>query len=108
MPLRVECCRHCGKGPGRRPRRRGLCAACHSDPAVRRRYPPKPSGRAAYQQQADDPPPLPERPTVCPPGSDSKIAVMQSRARLGTALFHPGDVHCPGQALGQPTASALA
>jgi hypothetical protein len=34
---------------------------------------------------------LPDRPTTAWPGSPEKVAVLEERARLGLALFHPDD-----------------
>jgi hypothetical protein len=60
---RIRPCLHCGKPPGRRPRRRGLCASCYADLGVRKRYAPKPGGRAAANdlQAPEQPAPEPER-----------------------------------------------
>lgn len=33
----------------------------------------------------------PKRPTVFPPGSKEKIAIMRKRRARGEELFHPGD-----------------
>jgi hypothetical protein len=40
---------------------------------------------------------LPE-PTDAPPGSPEKVAILEQRARLGQALWHPLDAPMPAQA----------
>jgi hypothetical protein len=39
-------------------------------------------------------PPPPDIPTNAPPGSEEKIAVMESRAAKGQQIFHPEDATC--------------
>src|SRR5690242_7031685 len=39
-------------------------------------------------------PPLPDIPTNARPGSEEKIAVMESRAAKGQQIFHPEDATC--------------
>jgi hypothetical protein len=81
-------CRHCKRVNSNRPR--GLCWSCYYTPGVRDLYPSTSkfarrgisdfNGRAA----------MPE-PTAAPPGTAAKVAVLEQRARLGQALWHPQD-----------------
>jgi hypothetical protein len=107
MPSQVLPCAHCHKPPGKRPRRRGLCADCHAKPDVRRLYAKKPSGRGAHQPPPEPPAPLPDLPTLAPPGSPSKVRVMAKRALEERCLFHPMDRVCVGHIFGQSAAAAL-
>jgi len=40
--------------------------------------------------------PLPEAPTTAVPGTPEKLAVLEERARLKQAIFHPADARYPG------------
>jgi hypothetical protein len=62
----------------------GICGKCLNDPAIRqKRGLPCPDFRGRA--------PLPSRPTNAAPGTEEKIVVLEERARLGMALFHPLD-----------------
>jgi hypothetical protein len=82
-------CRNCGRAHATRPR--GLCWSCYYTPGVRERFPSTSkfarhgvedfTGRAA----------LPAAPTAALPGTPEKVAVLEQRARLRQALWHPLD-----------------
>jgi hypothetical protein len=82
-------CRHCSRVRSNRPR--GLCWSCYYRPGVRDQFPSTSkfarrgvvdfNGRAAPAAF----------PTAAPPGSPQKVAVLEERARLGLALWHPYD-----------------
>jgi hypothetical protein len=99
MPRRIPIpsCNHCGKPPGRRARRRGLCGACRADPCIRAQYPAQAAGRAApgNAQEFAGPAKLPRRPTAAAPGSLAKIPVLAARAAQCRQLFHQLDLTEP-------------
>ena len=69
----------------------GLCRRCSRDPAVKLRFPStskyvrKGAGLGCRGYR------LPDAPTSAAPGSPAKVAVLEERARLGLALWHPLD-----------------
>ena len=88
-------CRHCLRANVNRPR--GLCWCCYYAPGVRALYP----STSRYARGVIDtyaPAPLDAAPTTAYPGSAAKLAVLERRAALGLALFHPQDealdLHC--------------
>ncbi len=87
-------CRNCSKCKVNRPR--GLCWSCYYTPGVKDRYPSTSKfarrGLGNFSGNA----PLPESPTVAPPGSPEKLAVIEQRARMRQALFHPYDAKYAG------------
>ena len=81
-------CRHCGRGRANRPR--GLCWTCYYTPGVRDRYAPRCNrGVEDFYGQ----PQLPA-PTRALPGTLEKVLVLEQRARLRQALWHPLDAPC--------------
>ncbi len=81
-------CLHCRCAIATRHRPRGLCFRCYRDHAIRCRY-----GRGQYTGPGADnalsrPPAVP---TVHPPGSAAKLAVLAERVGRGEDLFHPKD-----------------
>jgi hypothetical protein len=88
-PTEAPRCRHCGRQRSTvRGRGRGLCWMCWHKPGVRQRHPrrsPRGVGEGCRGYR------LPDRPTPAPPGSPGKVAVLEERARLGVALWHPLD-----------------
>ena len=82
-------CRHCQKSPVNRPR--GLCWSCYYTPGVRDLYPSTSKfarrGVSDFNGRAR----LATRPTDALPGTPEKVAVLEERARLGLALWHPLD-----------------
>ena len=85
--MAVTLCCHCRAAPITRPRQ--LCWACYYTPGIRRRYPPENTypllGLSGRRR-------LPRYPTLAPPGSAEKIAVLARRAQRGEELWHPEDV----------------
>jgi hypothetical protein len=81
-------CRHCQKVKSNRPR--GLCWSCYYTPGVREQFPSTSKfarrGVSDFNGRAR----LPE-PTAALPGTPEKVAVLEERARLGLALWHPLD-----------------
>jgi hypothetical protein len=82
-------CRHCQKVPSNRPR--GLCWSCYYTPGIRERYPS--TSKFARRGIADCTGRvlLPPEPTAALPGSAEKVAILEERARLHQALWHPRD-----------------
>lgn len=78
-------CHHCQVRLIARPRH--LCVACFADRAIRGRYRPRTTNRPNRRTRVR---PAPE-PTAAPPGSLAKVAVLELRAALRVALFHPHD-----------------
>lgn len=83
-------CRCCGHN--RREKCRQLCWSCYYRPGVRERFPPvskyaSPKGAGDHFGGRE----LAEFPTRAYPGQAEKVDVMAHRARLGKAIFHPGD-----------------
>ncbi|MCS6865840.1 MAG: hypothetical protein RMJ56_12690 [Gemmataceae bacterium] len=87
-------CRHCSKSKVNRPR--GLCWTCYYTPGVKDQYPPTSKfarrGIGNFCGKA----PLPPVPTTAAPGTPEKLAVLEQRARLKQALFHPADARYEG------------
>jgi hypothetical protein len=98
----ISPCKHCGKKPGRRVRRRGLCSACYDDLTIRSQYAAQAADRSApgAGQEFNGPAKLPRRPTAAAPGSRGKIAVLAQRAQGRLSLFHPADLIMPPDAWG--------
>jgi hypothetical protein len=82
----VKTCRHCGERKVSRPR--GLCWNCYYAPGVRDRFAIT-SKYAPTRFTAE--PPLDPAPTKEEPGSFGKLEVLERRAALGLALWHPDD-----------------
>jgi hypothetical protein len=82
-------CRHCKRSEATRPR--GLCWTCYYAPGVRERYP----STSKYAHRGVDDfnglPFLPPLPTRARPGTPEKLAILEQRARLRLALWHPQD-----------------
>jgi hypothetical protein len=84
-------CRHCGRTPVNRPR--GLCWTCYYTPAVRERYPSESKfGRRGIDDFCGKGL-MPPAPTRAMPGTPEKVAILEERARLRQALWHPQDAH---------------
>jgi len=89
-------CRHCRRVPSSRPR--GLCWSCYYSPGVRELYPS--TSKFARRGVSDfcGKARLPE-PTTALPGTPEKVAVLEERARLGLALWHPLDARLENAAI---------
>jgi hypothetical protein len=93
-------CRHCQKTRSNRPR--GLCWACYYTPGVREQYPSTSKFARRGVEDCNGILALPPEPTVAPPGSPEKVAILELRARLHQSLWHPADapMDCESQLLG--------
>jgi hypothetical protein len=88
-PTYVGTCRHCKTAKVARPR--GLCWRCYYDPEITKLYPSespyanrgRPDTTGGFVLAAD--------PTAHMPGTPGKVEVLESRAALGVALWHPDD-----------------
>lgn len=82
-------CRHCGKHKPNRPR--GLCWSCYYRPGLREQYPSTSKyarrGIADFNGRSLTPP----MPTHALPGTAEKVAILEQRARMKVALWHPDD-----------------
>ena len=82
-------CRHCNKVRSNRPR--GLCWSCYYTPGVREKFPSTSKfarrGVSDFNGRAR----LAAQPTDALPGTPEKVAILEERARLGLALWHPLD-----------------
>jgi hypothetical protein len=87
-PIARPICRHCGCRVVTRPR--GLCWTCYYLPGVRDRY--ETIGIYARRGVANGyrHGTMPE-PTTALPGTAEKVAVLEQRAAVGQALWHPSD-----------------
>lgn len=85
----MKLCRHCRKSPASRAR--GLCYRCYYGRGVRTLYPSTSKYARHGVQDFNGHPRLPDFPTTAMPGSPAKIAILQQRAQLGVALWHPDD-----------------
>ena len=81
-------CRHCQRVKSNRPR--GLCWSCYYSPGVRERYPSTSKFAQRGVSDFNGRAPLPV-PTRALPGTPEKVIVMEERARMGQALWHPLD-----------------
>jgi hypothetical protein len=81
-------CRHCECTKANRPR--GLCWSCYYTPGVRDKYPSTSKFAQRGVGDFNGRAPLPIA-TRALPGTREKVAVLEERARLGQALWHPLD-----------------
>jgi hypothetical protein len=82
-------CRNCQKSNANRPR--GLCWTCYYTPGVRKNFPSTSKFARRGLGNFNGNAPLPEQPTLAPPGSQAKIMILMERAAKRQALFHPLD-----------------
>jgi hypothetical protein len=90
-------CRHCHKCKVNRPR--GLCWGCYYTPGIKEQYPSTSKYARRGVGNSTSRSPLPPLPTTAPPGSPQKLRVLEERARLHQALFHPFDARYEGDPL---------
>ena len=83
-------CPECGRRV-RQPDRRGLCAPCWRDPALRAKHPAARRGNRFEHPDTRGRRPQPPRPTDAAPGSAEKVMVLRERARLYLSLHHVRD-----------------
>ncbi len=98
----IPVCRHCSKAKVNRPR--GLCWSCYYAPGVKDQYP----STSKYARRGEgnfngNAPNAPE-PTMAAPGTPEKMAVLELRAKMKQALWHPLDARFPND---PRTAAAL-
>src|SRR5262245_37917882 len=87
-------CRHCSKSKVNRPR--GLCWSCYYTPGVKDQYPSTSKyARRGVGNFTGNAPIAPE-PTTAAPGTPEKMMVLEERARLKQALWHPLDAKYAG------------
>jgi hypothetical protein len=84
-------CRHCHESIISRPRK--LCWACYHDDEVRPLYGGRETrfSRKGHGADITGGFKLARHPTSALPGSKEKVRVMETRARQGVCLWHPGD-----------------
>ncbi len=82
-------CRHCQRVRANRPR--GLCWACYYKSGVKDQYCSTSKFARRGVEDCYGAVLLPLEPTQAQPGSPEKVAVLEERARLRQALWHPGD-----------------
>lgn len=82
-------CRHCGQVKANRPR--GLCWSCYYTPGVRAQYPSTSKFARRGLDDFNGNVALSPEPTQALPGSAEKVAILEERARLRQALWHPLD-----------------
>jgi hypothetical protein len=82
-------CRNCGSRVANRPR--GLCWSCYYRPGIRDLYPSTSKFARRGVRDFNGLAILAASPTGALPGSAEKVAVLEHRARLGQALWHPLD-----------------
>ena len=81
-------CRHCNAHKANRPR--GLCWTCYYTPGLRDQYPSTSKFARRGIDDFNGKVPLPA-PTMALPGTLEKVAVLEQRAGLRQALWHPLD-----------------
>ena len=89
----IPVCKHCRKSKVNRPR--GLCWTCYYTPGVKDLYPSTSKFARRGVGNFNGNAPLPE-PTTAPPGTAEKMAVLEMRAQLKQALWHPLDAQYDG------------
>jgi hypothetical protein len=82
-------CRSCKRVHASRPR--GLCWSCYYTPGVRERFPSTSKFARHGVDDFNGKAPLAAAPTTALPGTPEKVAVLEERARLRQALWHPLD-----------------
>jgi hypothetical protein len=87
-------CRNCSKSRVNRPR--GLCWTCYYTPGVKELYPSTSKfGRRGVGNFSGNAPLAPV-PTTAVPGTPEKLAVLEHRAKMKLAIFHPADARYAG------------
>lgn len=87
-------CRHCVKCKVNRPR--GLCWSCYYTPGVKEQYPSTSKYARRGVGNFTGNAPLPSAPTTAAPGTPEKLAVLEMRAKMKQAIFHPADARYEG------------
>lgn len=89
----IPICKHCRKSKVNRPR--GLCWGCYYTDGVKDQYPSTSKYARRGEGNFAGPAATPE-PTTAPPGTPEKMAVLEMRAKLKQALWHPLDAQYAG------------
>lgn len=89
----IPVCKHCQKAKVNRPR--GLCWSCYYTDGVKDQYPSTSKYARRGVGNFTGNAPLPE-PTTAAPGTPEKMAVLELRAKLKQALWHPHDAKYAG------------
>jgi hypothetical protein len=87
-------CKNCGRAKVNRPR--GLCWTCYYAPGVKEMYPSTSKFARRGVGNFNGNAPTPPIPTTAAPGTPEKLAVMEMRAKLKQALWHPLDARFDG------------
>lgn len=87
-------CRHCSNSKVNRPR--GLCWSCYYAPGVKELYPSTSKYARRGVGNFTGSAPLPSAPTTAAPGTPEKLAVLEQRAKMKLAIFHPADARYEG------------
>jgi hypothetical protein len=95
-PRQTMLCRHCHSHPQHRPGK--LCVRCYEDHSIRENYV---STCARGHGLSDEAKKLP-KPTTALPGTPEKLLVLEERARLGQALWHPDDAQWASRGTAMP------
>jgi hypothetical protein len=82
-------CRHCGRFRVNRPR--GLCWSCYYKPGLRDCYPSTSKFARRGVGNSCERVLMPPFPTTALPGTPEKVAVLEQRAQMHQALWHPAD-----------------
>ncbi len=90
----IPVCKHCQKSKVNRPR--GLCWSCYYTPGVKEQYPSTSKYARRGVGNFNGNAPLPPEPTTAPPGTAEKMAILEMRAKLKLALWHPLDAQYDG------------
>jgi hypothetical protein len=90
----IPICKHCHQSKVNRPR--GLCWSCYYTPGVKEQYPSTSKYARRGVGNFCGSAPLPPEPTTAPPGTPEKMAVLELRAKLKLALWHPLDAQYEG------------
>ncbi len=90
----IPVCKHCSKAKVNRPR--GLCWSCYYTPGVKDQYPSTSKYARRGVGNFNGNAPIPCEPTIYPPGTPEKMAVLEERAKLKQALWHPLDAQYQG------------
>lgn len=90
----IPVCKHCSKAKVNRPR--GLCWSCYYTPGVKDQYPSTSKYARRGVGNFNGNAPIPCEPTIYPPGTPEKMAVLEERAKLKQALWHPLDAQYEG------------
>ncbi len=90
----IPICKHCSKTKVNRPR--GLCWSCYYTPGVKEQFPSTSKYARRGVGNFNGNAPVAPDPTTAPPGTPEKMAVLEMRAQLKQALWHPLDAQYDG------------